>query len=84
MPKIYAEFFWSEFSTSSNHPYQDAANFILPWQDYRAKNSFRIKGPFMQRLIALLAAFSMGRLKRLVADLTLDNAILKEVTRGNF
>ena len=25
-----------------------------------------------------------GRLKRLVADLTLDNAILKEVTRGNF
>ena len=24
------------------------------------------------------------RLKRLVADLTLDNAILKEVTRGNF
>ena len=24
-----------------------------------------------------------GRLKRLVADLTLDNAILKEVTRGN-
>ena len=25
-----------------------------------------------------------GRLKRLVADLTLDNAILKEVTGGNF
>jgi putative transposase len=25
-----------------------------------------------------------GRLKRLVADLTLDIAILKEVTRGNF
>jgi transposase-like protein len=25
-----------------------------------------------------------GRLKRLVADLTLDNAILKEVTRGDF
>ena len=25
-----------------------------------------------------------GRLKRLVADLTLDNAILKGVTRGNF
>ena len=25
-----------------------------------------------------------GRLKRLVADLTLDNAILKEVSRGNF
>jgi putative transposase len=25
-----------------------------------------------------------GRLKRLVANLTLDNAILKEVTRGNF
>jgi len=25
-----------------------------------------------------------GRLKRLVADLTLDNAILKETTRGNF
>ena len=25
-----------------------------------------------------------GRLKRLMADLTLDNAILKEVTRGNF
>ena len=25
-----------------------------------------------------------GRLKRLVADLILDNAILKEVTRGNF
>jgi transposase-like protein len=25
-----------------------------------------------------------GRLKRLVADLTLDNAILKEATRGNF
>ena len=25
-----------------------------------------------------------GRLRRLVADLTLDNAILKEVTRGNF
>jgi len=25
-----------------------------------------------------------GRLKRLVADLSLDNAILKEVTRGNF
>jgi putative transposase len=25
-----------------------------------------------------------GRLKRLVADLTLDNAILKEVTQGNF
>ena len=25
-----------------------------------------------------------GRLKRLVADLTLDNAILKEVTPGNF
>ena len=25
-----------------------------------------------------------GRLKRLVADLTLDNAILKERTRGNF
>ena len=25
-----------------------------------------------------------GRLKKLVADLTLDNAILKEVTRGNF
>ena len=25
-----------------------------------------------------------GRLKRLVADLTLDNAILKEVARGNF
>ena len=25
-----------------------------------------------------------GRLKRLVADLTLDNAILKEVTRKNF
>jgi putative transposase len=25
-----------------------------------------------------------GRLKRLVADLTLDNVILKEVTRGNF
>jgi transposase-like protein len=24
------------------------------------------------------------RLKRLVADLTLDNAILKEATRGNF
>ena len=24
------------------------------------------------------------RFKRLVADLTLDNAILKEVTRGNF
>jgi putative transposase len=24
-----------------------------------------------------------GRLKRLVADLTLDNAILKEATRGN-
>ena len=24
------------------------------------------------------------RLKRLVADLTLDNSILKEVTRGNF
>ena len=25
-----------------------------------------------------------GRLKRLVVDLTLDNAILKEATRGNF
>jgi transposase-like protein len=25
-----------------------------------------------------------GRFKRLVADLTLDNAILKEVARGNF
>ena len=25
-----------------------------------------------------------GRLKRVVADLTLDNAILKEVYRGNF
>jgi putative transposase len=25
-----------------------------------------------------------GRLKRLVVDLTLDNGILKEVTRGNF
>lgn len=25
-----------------------------------------------------------GRLKRLVADLTLDNAMLKEVARGNF
>ena len=25
-----------------------------------------------------------GRLKRLVADLTLDNAILKEATQGNF
>ena len=25
-----------------------------------------------------------GRLKRLVADLTLDNAIVKKVTRGNF
>ncbi len=25
-----------------------------------------------------------GRLKRLVADLTLDNAVLKEATRGNF
>jgi len=25
-----------------------------------------------------------GRLKRLVVDLSLDNAILKEVTRGNF
>jgi len=25
-----------------------------------------------------------GRLKKLVADLTLDNAILKEATRGNF
>ena len=25
-----------------------------------------------------------GRLKRLVADLTLDKAILKEVSRGNF
>ena len=25
-----------------------------------------------------------GRLKRVVADLTLDNAILKEVARGNF
>jgi transposase-like protein len=25
-----------------------------------------------------------GRLKRLVADLTLDNAILKEVAQGNF
>ena len=25
-----------------------------------------------------------GRLKRLVADLTLDNAILKETIRGNF
>jgi len=25
-----------------------------------------------------------GRLKRLVADLTLDNAILKEAIRGNF
>ena len=25
-----------------------------------------------------------GRLKRLVADLTLDNAILRETTRGNF
>jgi putative transposase len=25
-----------------------------------------------------------GRLKRLVADLTLDNAVLKEVTPGNF
>jgi putative transposase len=25
-----------------------------------------------------------GRLKRLVADLTLDNAILKDVARGNF
>ena len=25
-----------------------------------------------------------GRLKRLVADLTLDNAILQEATRGNF
>jgi len=25
-----------------------------------------------------------GRLKRLVADLTLDNAILKEATRGNY
>jgi len=25
-----------------------------------------------------------GRLKKLVADLSLDNAILKEVTRGNF
>jgi hypothetical protein len=25
-----------------------------------------------------------GRLKRLLADLILDNAILKEVTRGNF
>jgi putative transposase len=25
-----------------------------------------------------------GRLKRLVADLTLDNAILRESTRGNF
>jgi len=25
-----------------------------------------------------------GRLKRLVADLTLNNAILKEVARGNF
>jgi putative transposase len=25
-----------------------------------------------------------GRLKRLMADLTLDNAILKEVTQGNF
>jgi putative transposase len=25
-----------------------------------------------------------ARLKRLVADLTLDNAILKEVSRGNF
>ena len=25
-----------------------------------------------------------GRLKRLLADLTLDNAILKEATRGNF
>jgi transposase-like protein len=25
-----------------------------------------------------------GRLKRVVADLTLDNSILKEVSRGNF
>ena len=25
-----------------------------------------------------------GRLKRLVADLSLDNAILRDVTRGNF
>ena len=25
-----------------------------------------------------------GRLKRLVADLTLDNAVLKEAARGNF
>jgi putative transposase len=25
-----------------------------------------------------------GRLKKLVADLSLDNAILKEVSRGNF
>ncbi len=25
-----------------------------------------------------------GRLKRLVADLTLDNATLKKATRGNF
>jgi hypothetical protein len=25
-----------------------------------------------------------GRLKRIVADLTLDNAMLKEVAKGNF
>ena len=25
-----------------------------------------------------------GRLKRIVADLTLDNAMLKEVSKGNF
>ena len=25
-----------------------------------------------------------GRLKKLVADISLDNAILKEATRGNF
>lgn len=41
-----------------------------------------MKGPEMKRLKELEQ--ENGRLKRMVADLSLDNQMLKEVARGNF
>ena len=50
---------------------------------YRWRNQYGgMKGPEMKRLKELEKENS--RLKRAVADLALDNQILKEVAKGNF
>jgi len=50
---------------------------------YRWRNLYGgMQGPELKRLKELEQ--ENGRLKRAVADLTLDNQILKEVAKGNF